>query len=123
MFYCPNCNYIFDITKNIQKNNEESKNTNNNVYFNCNNCGNVKPIKSGTLILSKTYGDLSQNYISNDKVMMNSKILPHTKNYVCANPKCKTHDNPIMKNAKMYKENKSYRVKYICTVCSTIFDL
>lgn len=124
MFYCPNCNYIFDITKNAQKSMEGEKNDNEQVFFNCNNCGNVKAIKSGTLILSKTYGNVTQNYISdNDKVMSNSKILPHTKNYVCANKDCITHKEPIKKDAKFFKPNKSYRVKYICMVCSTIFEL
>lgn len=122
MFYCSNCNYIFDITKNINK--SDDKNIIDQVYFNCNNCGNTKVIKSGTLLLSKTYGNITQNYISeNEKVMADSKILPHTKNYVCTNKNCITHKDPSKKDAKMYKVNKTYRIKYICGACNNIFEL
>jgi hypothetical protein len=94
----------------------------NAAYFNCNNCGNIKKIKPGTLIYTKTSNDVSQSYISSNMMYMNhSTILPHTKNYTCANKSCETHKNPKIKDAKMFKPNNSYAVKYICTVCNTFF--
>lgn len=94
----------------------------NAAYFNCNNCGNIKPIKPGTLIYTKTSNDVSQNYISSNLSYMNhSTILMHTKNYTCPNKNCETHKKSILKDAKMFKPNNSYAVKYICTVCETFF--
>jgi len=92
------------------------------AYFNCNNCGNIKRIKPGTLIYTKTSNEISQNYISSNMMYMNhSTILPHTKNYTCTNEKCETHKNKSIKDAKMFKPNNSYGIKHICTVCNTIF--
>lgn len=166
MFFCPNCNYTFDITKNTQigkgknENNikttqtsdkvdnilaeaqtitssntenisdilpvqkdEQISNLNKNLaYFSCNNCGNVQPIDPGTCIYTKTSYDVSQNYTSsNMKLMIHSTILPFTKNYNCANKQCLTHKDPSKKKAKMFKPNNTYKVKYICMVCKTIF--
>lgn len=96
--------------------------TKNAAYFNCNNCGNIKRIKPGTLIYTKTSNEVSQNYIStNMGFMSDSKILPHTKNYICPNKACETHKNQRIKDAKMFKPNNSYGVKYICTICKTFF--
>lgn len=141
MFYCPKCNYIFDISKinsmvNTTDNESKSQRSSDDqrsasegqpggaVIFSCNNCGNVKKIKPETLILSKTYGDVSQKYVADgDKYMADSKILPHTKNYTCPNKNCVTHKDPNKKDAKMYKVNKTYRLKYICMLCKTVFEL
>lgn len=112
-------NYISNKLLNIEFKPQYDKNM---AYFNCDNCGNIKKIKPGTLIYTKTSNEVSQNYISTNMIYMkDSTILPHTKNYTCTNKTCETHKNKSLKDAKMFKPNNSYGNKYICTVCGTIF--
>src|SRR5690606_30576121 len=92
----------------------------NDMWFTCSNCGNIEKIKPGTCIYTKTSSEVAQNYISNNQIYMDhSTILMHTKNYTCPNKDCETHKNNILKDAKMFKPNNSYKVKYICTICKT----
>nr|QBK88650.1 MAG: putative DNA-dependent RNA polymerase subunit 9 [Mimivirus LCMiAC01] len=92
------------------------------AYFKCTNCGYSKKIRPGTEIYSKTSDVIDSPmlaHVSGD--MVYSNILPRTRNYICPNKKCESHSNPSKKKAVFYRVGNSYKVKYICTLCKTMF--
>jgi hypothetical protein len=92
------------------------------AFFICNNCGFTKKINEGTLIFSRTSDTVSQSYVAGDyKAMINSDILPITREYICPNSKCISHKNLSKREAKIIRVNNSFAIKMICLVCSTIF--
>jgi len=92
------------------------------AYFICNNCGYHMKIDSGTLIFSKTSEAITETYVSSGSSdIINSKILPHTRNYICSNKTCLTHKEPAKKDAVFYRLNNSYIIRYVCTICKQIF--
>ena len=89
----------------------------------CNNCGYMKPIPEGTLIFSKVSTDIAQSYSTSDfKDMVYSDILPRTRKYICPNTKCESHTNPQKKEASFFRMNNTFKVKYVCQTCSTVFN-
>jgi aspartate carbamoyltransferase regulatory subunit len=97
-----------EITKNI----ETQKLT--GFYFICDICQNHREIPPNTLIYYKNTNKTLHNVTTN-KDLIYDPTLPLTKKYVCVNEKCKTHDNPKIKEAVFYKNENN--VKYICKVC------
>ncbi|CAH6421832.1 DNA-directed RNA polymerase subunit RPB9 [uncultured virus] len=93
------------------------------AYFICNNCGFIKKIEPKTLIFSRTSETISQSYDVNEyNDMLDSKILPRTRKYVCPNSNCESHDNPYKREAVFFRLNNSYKIKYICNACGTDFN-
>lgn len=91
------------------------------AFFLCKNCGYNEPIKPTTLIYKKTSNDIqSDRAVTNYEDFAYSDILNHTRNYVCSNPDCPSHEDIGLREAKIFRTNKSYRVKYICMACHTI---
>lgn len=106
------------ITKNVIEKSEEEL----MAFFICNNCGYAKKIEPGTKIFSRTSEDISQNYaVADYKEMLNSKILPYTRKYICPNKKCESYNDPSKREAVFFRLNNSYKVKYLCTTCGTDF--
>jgi hypothetical protein len=118
-------NKVMELTKMHEENlkNIDIKKPLSDMYFICKNCGTTKKIKENTLIFSKVSSDISQSYVAPDLSSMKySDIIPITKKYVCPNRKCVSHDNLEKREAKFFRLNNSYRLKYICLACDEIFD-
>jgi hypothetical protein len=87
--------------------------------FKCENCENVKKIKETTLLYQINVNDNLNNIksLEENKLICLDPLLPHTRDYICKNPDCKTHKNSDIRDSVFYKENNSYKVNYICAVC------
>jgi len=104
-------------TSQVKKNEEVDK-----AYFICNNCKFTKKIEPRTMIFSKSSKIVSQTYIASDySSMINSKILPITREYICPNDKCESHKDPVKKEAIFFRMNNTFKLKYICKTCKTQF--
>lgn len=90
-----------------------------NANFKCNNCDYTKNITETTLLYSYNKDDVNDHIVTTEecKLLFLDPILPHTKDYICKNDKCKTFKNPELKDAIFYKHKNSYKVIYICGVC------
>jgi hypothetical protein len=92
------------------------------VYFICNRCGYQTIIQPQTILYSQ---DLDRNslILTDDDytLMTNDPTLPRTKDYVCINPKCITHDKKKYKEkeAILVRDSKTYRLTYVCCICHT----
>lgn len=96
--------------------------TSEKAYFICDSCGYLKPIDDGTLIFSRVSNDIVQHYASSEvNDMQYSSILPRTRKYICPNTKCISHTDDSKREAVFFRLNNSYRVKYICLPCGTVF--
>lgn len=90
-------------------------------HFICKNCGYYEPIKDGTIIFSRTSGDVSQTYVSPDILQLkHSDIIRITSRYECSNPKCQSHKDFEKREAKITRWNNSYGYVMICMACDTI---
>ena len=120
MKFCTVCNNAYDITKNIQNKPEEDIGKN-YYYFLCKNCNNFEKIGNKTIIMTRTKNHKKTN-ISDDKIkrMIHDETVPHTRNYVCPNKSCKSHDNYELRDAVFFKPYMdSYVTLTVCTVCQT----
>lgn len=119
MFYCSNCNNIYDIS-NIPENVTEKKIINKSVYndyFICNTCNNNDIIVPGTLLLVKTDNINLLKHVNSD-IKINNPTLLQTRNYICPNEKCETHKFPELRHANMERiSHDSYKIRYICKIC------
>lgn len=105
----------------LEKSTKNKESAQLNAYFICKNCGNHESIKPNTLIIRKNYIDTEVNdEINMDqyKNMMAVKCLPITRNYICHNKKCESHDNPSKRMAKFYRITGSFKIRYICLTCN-----
>ena len=165
--FCVNCNYVLDITKNIDlknidnidnlikellnnnfkiktsitlndiiknkkynelkdsekkvltKNYELFKNLNNIGFFKCNNCGYIKNIDNGTILIDSDKITLHNSELSL-KLQSNNNILPRTRDYICPNLDCKAHDKKYSEREAVFFRNKnSYKLNYLCCICNT----
>ena len=91
----------------------------NNTYFYCKCCGYNEIIKNKSFIYSKNFNNDEDIYNCNFKEYINDNTLPSTKKYNCINPTCETHKNPSIKKATFYRFNKSYKLRYICSICNS----
>lgn len=115
MFFCTECDYKYDITKNVEQiDTSKSNNTKNDAYYICNNCGYNNLIEPKTMIYYKTTEKISLVSYKNTDLLYDH-TLPVTKNYVCQNNKCTTHTDSNSKEAVFYKHN--HIITYICKVC------
>ena len=129
MYFCSECGNLYDITdkspESLVINSPSKTDFKYKMYFECNTCGHSTEIKPMTLILSKKSEDISRNYhgnVSEAKNIIKVPTLLHTRNYVCANKSCTTHAHPETRDAVMYRVGNSYKMQYVCTICSTIFE-
>jgi hypothetical protein len=184
MSFCPKCNYVLDITKNIPKDklsmdelkllniskfistvlakddsslinenivldfdlsnlkasnlykklNKDDKNkvtdsfknikdetTTDGAYYICNNCGYFKSIRQGELLFSKNYSKANVFESVDYELKCSDNTLPRTKDYICKNKNCITHDkkNYKLKEAVWFRQTESYQLTYVCCVCKT----
>ena len=176
MYFCPKCNYSFDITKTSEKqvnkdladvdeaikllkqkvslvnytpnftkdeleDNEKykklssgskkkldklfSSTSQGNVVFKCLNCNFSKPINETIRLYQLNLGsdETTTSSIENNKLKILNPILPRTKDYTCKNINCITHKDETNKEAVYYRDNDSYNVTYICSVCFNSWDI
>lgn len=98
------------------------KDNDDNLYFNCNNCKYKELIPDGTLLIIQSQIETAKLYETKQLQNMSySDILRHTRKYICPNSKCKSHDDPSLKNAVFFRRNNTYKVTYICKTCETAF--
>jgi len=178
MYFCPKCNYTFDVTKtmldsdnkveivssladilkkiknkdkltniklnislNILEKDDEykklktpiqnkiksliNKENTNTMIFKCINCNfesNIDTtIRLYYLNLKKDIDVKSS--IEDNKIYVHNPILPRTKDYTCKNINCLTHKNKKNKEAVYIKNENTFNLKYICTVCFTDWNL
>jgi hypothetical protein len=88
------------------------------AYFICKYCKNSRPIKPGTKIYSKKYGTAGITETKNYTYAIYDNTLARTRNYICKNPKCESHENDAVREAALTK-NAMEQIVYICTSCST----
>ncbi|MEM0354228.1 MAG: hypothetical protein QXW79_01465 [Thermoplasmata archaeon] len=99
----------------------DQSSSDNTAYFVCKFCRNYRPIKPGTIIYSKNYGFTDGNEADYSLVIYD-QTLPRTRNYICKNPSCNTHDNDKIKEAVLTKNLKDQLV-YVCTNCLTYWTI
>lgn len=91
------------------------------TYYICNNCGFFKPIKSGDLLFNKNYDTTEIVETIDYELICEDLTLPRTKDYICKNEKCITHDkkNYNIKEAIWFRHTGTYQLTYVCCVCKT----
>ncbi|AEQ60391.1 hypothetical protein [Acanthamoeba polyphaga mimivirus] len=90
----------------------------NKAYFICKYCKNYRPIEAGTTIYTKNYDTTDNSDIENYSFYIHDHTLQRTKNYICKNKDCKTHQNDNLKEAVLAK-NSADQLVYVCTACTT----
>lgn len=96
------------------------------AFLICKNCTYSEKLVDRTLILSKMSSSKNSNFddFSKYKYMKYDNTLPHTRDYICKNDKCKTNTDFKLKNAKWFRPNReNYVTYYICCVCDTIWNI
>lgn len=91
-------------------------------FYICKNCGFSKEITNNTLITSKAdLENTSDTHINTErfKNMIYSKILPHTRAYICPNKDCPSHKNNTLREAVFYRPTQSLQTWYTCIACKS----
>jgi len=90
-----------------------------NYYYNCTNCESTFDIDPNTLIYSINF-DINNGIVNNNVDMkINDPILPRTKDYICPNKKCESHNNSKNKESIWYRTvPNEFNIEYICCVCN-----
>lgn len=92
------------------------------AYFHCKNCSNTEEIKPGTKIYGISADNQASNYgAGNYYELIYSDILPITRQYKCENSKCISHKDISKREAKFFRINNTYKIKFICLACEAIF--
>lgn len=107
----------YDTLKNKQDTTQDT-----NIYFICQNCNSSFEIEPGTIILS-TNLDVSnqqiQQYDLQFKIL--DPTLPRTKDFICVNKECNSNKEELLdtvnREAVIFRENKSFITRYVCTTC------
>lgn len=105
-----------------EKNDENDDNNDDNTnvaYFMCDNCGHSEPLPEDTVIITKSSTRKIYEHYDKERCrhMINIKTLPLTRNYVCHNTKCESHNNHTKREAVFFRVNNTYAVRYICKAC------
>lgn len=96
----------------------EPKIGSNQGYFICKYCKNTEPIAPATIIYSEIISGVNISETVNYDYAINDYTLARTRNYICKNTKCPTH-NDINSREAVITKNDQEQVVYICRVCST----
>jgi|SaaInlStandDraft_4_1057021.scaffolds.fasta_scaffold04507_5 DNA-directed RNA polymerase subunit M/transcription elongation factor TFIIS len=90
------------------------------AFFVCSTCGYSKSIEAGTLISRRASSDATNTYVNFDRLKnkLNSKVLPHTRDYICINDSCPSHKDHSKRDAVMYRlGTKNAQIWYTCSAC------
>lgn len=91
------------------------------AYYMCNICYYSKPIEAGTLIMTKMSTGVTGTYMNYDKLKnrVYNKMLGYTRNYICYNDKCASHNDPSKREAVIYRVGSNVQAWYTCKTCQT----
>ena len=91
----------------------------------CNKCKYNTKLNGGSVI----YKGSNKNDVHEDMSIINLRLkdstLPRTKDYICPNKECESHkkSNLVKKEAIFYRPIRdAYNLKYICTLCKTVWS-
>lgn len=92
--------------------------------YECTKCFKQYALHAGTKIISINY-DIDNSIVNNVSAEVrfkNDQTLPRSKDYICPNLKCKSHDEKEFKNKECawYRTDKNgvnYYTNYICGMC------
>ena len=96
-----------------------------NIYFVCQSCSYSEKIKEKQLIMVRsreTDSHHEEHPIYRWKNLFFSKILPHTREYICKNKECPTH-NGVQRSAKFSREPNSTSTLYFCEICNEVWKI
>ena len=109
----------------IMQNISDMSTISNKAYFKCSNCGYAQEIEAGTLILSRAPEKATSDYITDInkyRDMIHDMTLPHTRNYICPNKSCKSHNDYSLREAVWFKPSRfSYTIINVCKACQTVW--
>lgn len=94
---------------------------NTSAYYSCVICSYSKPIEPQTLILTKISSGITGTYMNYDKLKNRShnKMLGYSRNYICYNDKCVSHNDHEKREAVIYRIGSSIQAWYTCCACQT----
>jgi hypothetical protein len=88
--------------------------------FLCTNCGSSFVIQPGTILYDFNLDTKGKATDEDDiELKCQDPILPRTKDYICPNKSCKSHNNSLEKEAVFYRNSSGYNLRYICCECKT----
>ena len=95
----------------------------------CNTCGENYILQPETIIYSintqyqQSHKSTHNQLSSDNKMSSENNTLVRTKDYICPNSKCETHNNSNKKEAVIVRENSTYNTIYVCTNCKTSWNI
>jgi len=91
--------------------------------FICSNCNNIEPITTSVKLYEIRKDKEIQKKLNKYDLefYISDPLNPRTKDYNCKNANCITHKNESLKEAIFFKNNDSYKLTYVCTVCSYLW--
>lgn len=90
----------------------------------CSYCNFVKFIDSGQILLEDTFVVSNKSDHSfNTEFRIKDKTLPRTREYVCKNKNCPSHKNPKLREAVIYRKDKSMDTYYMCCACKHYWSI
>ncbi len=99
----------------------------NNYIMICTNCDNKMNLEPKTIFYKISYNNLNSNnndnLFNNIDLIINNPILPKTKNYICQNKDCSTHNDLINKKAVIYRVGDTFNTFYICCLCKNVWNV
>jgi|SRR3989338_9608657 len=94
------------------------------AYFICNNCFYSYKLQPGTILYSSISKDTSSSFsVEQFDDIIHDHSLPRTRYYNCYNKKCKTYTDPKLKDAVFLRENTTNKLRYVCAVCKTSWNV
>lgn len=92
------------------------------AFFSCSTCGNTELIKPRTHIIGRQSDDIAKEYHSTNirpEHIAQVSVLTHTRDYICPNKSCTTHEHPETRDAIMSRVGNTFKMQYTCTLCLT----
>lgn len=122
MEYCPICINFTDI---IQKNVQDREKLSLKGFYKCQHCGYQQEIEKHKLIIKKSKQSATLSLEKPQyKNMIYDETLPRSKNYICPNGNCKSHQPKYQTEKEMVwfkPKMNDYTNIYVCCLCQTVW--
>ena len=139
MAFCSKCNNIYEITQINDSNINES-----NIYvlqnksdpdlkkfdniipkgiYICRICGHKSSITPGTVLFVRPSKQIVKTYSPININKIYDPTFPVTRNYICPNEKCDSHNDSSKREAIFYRIPTTYDIQYICKTCTTVWSI
>lgn len=91
------------------------------AYYYCGICSYAKVIEPGMLVASRVGLESTNMYMNSDKLKnrVHNSILPYTRNYICTNKNCASHNDHSKREAVMFRTGNSVQIWYTCCACQS----